>query len=208
MGRRSLLLVAALALCACSTSVQSPTPTPSVMPSPVPTASPTASLGFVWTRQDVDPSPGGVVADMIARALAVPSSTIRAAVFGFAHPAGNTPWIWAFRAEGVSSAVAIERWSSFESRCAAEAEPVTLAGLAATEITFKLVDQCEPEYLVALDAQTVAMIIDDGGYRGNGAVATPVPYRPLEEISQLVEWLQRNLPSIPLMTGGPIPANG
>jgi hypothetical protein len=163
------------------------------------------SLAILWTRDDTDPNPGGVVVGGLASALGVQPDAVVAAVFLFSHPAGNGAVIWVFRAQGLTSLTAAERWASFDSRCPAAPQSVMLANRPTLMIRHSVVDQCQPEYLVQLDDQTVAMIIDDGAFHGT---ANPtVPYRPATEIAQLVVWLQQNLPAIPLMTGGPIPQN-
>ena len=198
-------LLAAIALAACSTP-PSPTASPVSAPSPVqpsPSAAPAA-----WVRTDIDPNPGPVVVGMIASSLRVPDATVTAAVLMFENPAGNKPYIWVFRADGVASAEAIQRWIAAELRCPGASQSITLAGRPTTVIRRQFIDQCQPEYLVALDDRTVAMILDDGGYQGNASNATPVPYRPAAEIAQLVVWLQQNLPGIPLATGGPLQTNG
>ena len=202
MRTHATVAVVAMALAACSTA-PSPNVTPRSSGEP-----PRSATAFVWVRGDMDPSPGPVVVGVIANSLRVPDATVVAAVLAFEHPAGNMPYIWVFRARGVGSAEAIQRWVSSEVRCAGEPQSTTLAGLATTVIRRQFVDQCQPEYLVALDDQTVAMIVDEGGYQGNAAQATSVPYRTASEIAQLVEWLQQNLPAIPLATGGPPQSNG
>jgi hypothetical protein len=202
MRRTTVLLLASL-VSACSSA---PTGAPSSYANSALTPSPGASVGFVWTRQAGDPGPGPVVVGILAEGLKVQPDRITAAVYFFAHPAGNTPWIWVFRADAVASTTAIDRWASFEGRCPGPIGSVSLDGLPATQITRHLVDQCEPEYLVPLDATTVALIVDDGGYRGNAHGSSHLAYRPVEEIGQLVAWLRDGLPTMPLMTGGPMPS--
>lgn len=197
--------MAALALAACTTAA-SPTVSPVNQPS-VAEPSTSATPGL-WVRTDIDPSPGPVVVEAIATSLRVPVATVVAAVLTFEHPAGNKPYVWVFRADGVTSLEAIERWVSSEQRCAGASQSTTLAGLPTTVIRRRFIDQCQPEYLVALDDRNVALIVDDGGYQGNAAQAPPVPYRPAAEITQLVIWLQQNLPAIPLASGGPPQMNG
>lgn len=202
MSPRSWVVIGLVALVGCSG-------TGTVQPSAVPTVPPTAtsapSPGFAWVRQDIGARPGPVVAGLLGRGLKVSTDRVTAAVYMFRHPAGNSASVWLFRADGVSSAGAIARWATFETRCALPPVTVELAGFRATEITFHAVDQCEPEYLVPLDDRTVAMIIDDGGYQGNAAQATPVPYRPVADIEQLVDSLRRALPTASLMPGGSTP---
>jgi hypothetical protein len=201
----TVALLACIALSACSTT---PTPTVSQVRSPSVAEPSQSAVPIAWVRTDIDPNPGPVVVGAIASSLRVPDATVVAAVLGFEHRAGNSPYIWVFRADGVASAKAIQRWVSSEVRCPGVSQSTTLAGLATTVIRRKFVDQCQPEYLVALDVRTIAIIVDDGGYQGNAADATPVPYRPAGEIAQLVTWLQQNLPAIPLATGGPPQTNG
>jgi hypothetical protein len=206
-----LAILAAIILTACS-----PASSPNVFPPPRaseastanPSEAPQSATPVAWVRSDIDPNPGAVVVGLIGRFVRVPDAAVTAAVFMFGHPAGNMADIWVFRAAGVPSTEAIQRWIGAETRCTAASEPITLAGLATTVIRRRLADQCQPEYLVALDDRTVAMILDDGGYGGNGAQATPIPYRPADEIAQLVIWLQQNLSGIPPATGGPMPHNG
>lgn len=201
-------LLTFVAVVACSTG-------PSLRPDNSEPAAPTASAAatiesgppivMAWTSDGFDPNPGGVVVGGIAGALNVPPAAVTAAVFLFSHPRGNGAEIWVFRAQGLTSHEAALRWASFESRCPGPSTSGTLAGLPALLIHRSIVDQCQPEYLVELDATTVVKIIDDGAFHGT---ANPtVPYRPSSDIEQLVVWLLQNLPGIPLMTGGPNPIN-
>jgi hypothetical protein len=161
------------------------------------------SLG-AWTREDFDPAPGPVVVAGLASVTGTEASRIVAAVLMFKHVAGNQPYVWLFRIAGMDSDTAAGRWlAGPESRCAEPPVATELAEIPAVMVKRKVVDQCQPEYVVPLDDRTVAIIVDDGAYAGNAASETPVPYRSHSDIATLVMWLRENLPDIPLEEGGP-----
>jgi len=88
-------------------------------------------------------------------------------------------------------------------RCPVQPRSIDLDGIEALVVRREIADQCQPEYVVALDAQTVAVIIDDGAYPGNGTNETGAPYRPESEIAVIVQWLRGHLAEIELAHAGP-----
>jgi hypothetical protein len=139
----------------------------------------------------------------IASALEIPPDEVVAAVFGLRHEAGNGIAIMVFRAEGLTSAQAIERIGLRTPTCGGSPESGTLDGHHTVVIRLRVIDQCQPRYFVELDTQTVAVITDDGAYAGNAAPTPTVPFRPPEEIEWIVIWLENALRSVELMPGGP-----
>lgn len=193
----SLLIVAALLTACGSPPPSSGTRSPSVTEPPA----------QVWELQTVDSAPGPIVTDMIGGALGVPADDVIAAVFVLSHPAGNGAAIWVFRAGGLSSQEALDRWEASEPKCEGSAQPGSLAGLETVVIRRRFIDQCQPQYLVMLDGETLAVITDDGAYAGNAATTPTVPYRPASDIAFLVRWLQTELKTVDLQPGGPPQTN-
>ncbi|HET6745302.1 MAG TPA: hypothetical protein VFH90_05550 [Candidatus Limnocylindria bacterium] len=154
----------------------------------------------MWASEDIDPAPGRTVTSAIAQTITVPEDTVTAAVFLLTHPAGNGAEVWVFRAEGVASGDAVTAWARTESLCGGPVTAGSLAQLPAVIAHREFLDQCEPRYLVQLDADTVAAIIDDGGYSGN-MNPSRVPYRPLSDIAWIVQWLQQKLMTVQLQPG-------
>lgn len=192
-----LLIVGAL-LTAC----ESPLPS-SRTPSPIVTE-PSAQ---VWVSQAIDPAPGPTVTGMIVGALGVAADDVIAAVFLLRHPAGNGAAVWVFRASGLSSQEALDRWEASEQKCEGSPAHESLAGFDTVMIHRQFIDQCQPQYLVKLDSETLAVITDDGAYAGNAATTPTVPYRPASDIAFLVRWLQNELKTVDLQPGGPPQTN-
>jgi photosystem II stability/assembly factor-like uncharacterized protein len=127
-------------------------------PSPDVTQSPAQA----WVPQEIDPAPGPVVTSAIATATGASQDEVVAAVFLLRHRAGNGAAIWVFRAGGLSSQDTRERWKASERKCDASAQQTALAGLESEVIQRRFIDQCQPQYPVRLDSQTLAVITDDG----------------------------------------------
>ena len=143
----------------------------------------------------------------IADKVQVSADDVRAAVFLLQHQtARNGIGIMVFRVAGLTSEELGLRWLDSQGP---DCDPVgprdeAFAGRP-TRVTRQLRDdQCQPEYIVLLDEQTVAILVDDGGYRGNDpANPPPVPFRPTDEIEALVPWLLQQLDDVELQPGGP-----
>jgi hypothetical protein len=192
-------LVAAALLAACGSPLRS-----SQTPSP---SGETASPVQAWASHGIDPAPGPVVTGMIASTIGVSPEDVVAAVFLLHHPAGNGAGIWVFRAGGLSSQEALERWVAGEQRCGGSTPQLALAGREAVVIQRSFIDQCQPRYLVKLDDQTLAIITDDGGYSGNAGPTRSLPYRPASDIAWVVRWVEEALKTVKLEPGGPLPSN-
>lgn len=193
---RSLIVSALLTACA------SPLPS-SRSPSPNGTAPPAQ----VWVSQAIDPAPGPTVTGIIANALGARQDEVVAAVFLLRHPAGNGAEVWVFRAGELSSQEALVRWQASERQCGGLPEHGSLAGLDTVLIHRQFIDQCQPQYLIRLDGETLAVITDDGAYAGNAGTTPRVPYRPASDIASLVKWLQNELKTVELQPGGPPQTN-
>lgn len=124
------------------------------------------------------------------------------------HPAGNGAGIWVFRVGGLTSKEAVERWAASEQKCSGSPNRGSLSGLETVMIRRQFIDQCQPQYLVMLDDETVAVITDDGAYAGNPSDSRTVPYRPASDVASLVTWLQNELKTVDLQPGGPPPVQG
>lgn len=191
--KQAILVVAVAALATgCGSSIRS---------SAASSASASAPLVQTWVSEMTDPAPGPVVTGIIAKALGIAQPDVVAAVFLLRHPAGNGATVWAFRAGELSSQNALERWQGSQQKCGAS-ELLSLGGHDAVMIQRRFIDQCQPQYLVMLDAQTLAVITDDGAYAGNSATTPTVPYRPAGDIASLVNWLQNELKTVELKPGG------
>lgn len=207
-------ILASMALSACSAAAPSTEATLGLPGTPAasretPTGTPAASRETPnpWSSAGIDPAPGNVVVTGLAAAQGVSPDDVVAAVFLLNHPAGNVATVWVFRAQARTTQQMLERWTASERHCS-RPEPVSVRGLDAVLLGRPLADQCQPQYVVRLDADTLAIITDNGGYRGNAAPPSGVPYRPIEDIGHLVDWIQAELPRVELVPGGPPATQG
>lgn len=176
---------------------------PPIHPSSSATSSASGQGERAWVAQAIDPAPGPTVTGAIAEALGGPRDEVVAAVFLLDHPAGNRAEVWVFEAGELSSGEALERWAVGAPTCVGTPTQGSLAGRDTVMIRRKLADQCQPQYLVRLDDQRVAVITDDGGYSGNDADPPTRPYRPASDIEWIVTWIQDQLTTVELQPGGP-----
>lgn len=198
------LLIAVVLLTACESTLPSPTEPSS------PSASEPSAQG--WVSLMTDPAPGPVLTGAIAAALGVPSEEVVAAVWVLRHPAGNGAVVWVFRAVGLSSQDSLDRWEATGQKCEGSREGsrerFSLVGFDTVLIHRRFIDQCQPQYLVRLDGETLAVITDDGAYAGNAATTPTVPYRPASDIGAVVAWVRLALMTVELQPGGPPQTNG
>jgi hypothetical protein len=148
-----------------------------------------------------DPGPGPIVTGIIGETVEVPADDVLAAVFLLRHPAGNQAAVWVFRAGDATSQEALERWEASVQKCEGPTRTVSLAGLDGVVFRYRFIDQCQPQYLIRLDSETLAVITDNGGYAGNASGTPTVPYRPERDIAAVVMWLQNELKTVELQPG-------